>query len=288
MTARVASLLVVTLLCGGCSGGEPEFAGSEAAMRVAAAPAPPPQGVAELPPALEARKLIRTVQLRLIVADTDDAEQRAERIAAELGGYVGDTSAWRDEGVMHRRLTLRVPAESLDAAVAALQALAVRVESESQSVRDVTAEYVDVDARLRTLQLTEQELQALLAESRARSSDVEGIMAIYRELVEIRSQIESYQGRLNVLDSQVSLSTIDLELSPDPASLAIDAGEWRPLAVARDSVRTLVSVLQGMANLAIFFAIVGLPVLGILWVSWRGVRRLRRWRRAAPSTGAAG
>jgi hypothetical protein len=232
------------------------------------------------------RKLIRTVELQLAVKDTEAAARQVEALASSLGGYVADVNAQRVESLMHYQMTLRVPAERLDEALSALRKLAVRVDREQVATEDVTDRYIDLAARLRTLQATEAELRELLAESRERQRKVEDVMAIYRELTEIRSQIEQIQGQLNALDKLAALSTLKLSLYPDVAAAPIVRDEWRPLETVRGSARTLVKILRVLADVAIFFVIVILPVallfVALIWLA----RRLRRRRPMGPGEGA--
>lgn len=274
LTMRIPLLFVLVLGCG--QAGEAPMVVSQEAAAAPAAGAPDRADV----PVAAPRKLIRTVHLDLTVADSERAAEEAQRIAAEAGGYVGAMEANRWSELMQYRITLRVPGESLDAVVGQLKALALRLEGESQETQDVTDRYVDLEARLKTLALTETELQALLAEAREKGQKVEGIMAIYRELTEIRSKSETLKGRLNLLENQVALSTIHLTLRPDEASKPVVTDSWQPLVVARNSVRTLLAVLRGLTDLAIFLIIVVLPttviVGGVGWLALRLFRRIRR------------
>ncbi len=238
------------------------------------------EGAADPIPTAVPRKLIRIVHLDLVVADTEAAARQAEEMVAAVGGYVSAKQARRRSEQMHYRITLRLPGESLDTVVEQLKALALRLESERQETEDVTDRYVDLEARLKTLELTETELQGLLAEAREKGHKVEGIMAIYRELTEIRSKSETVKGRLNLLANQVALSTIHLTLGPDEATKPVVTEGWQPVVVARNSVRTLLGVLRGLADLAIFLLIVVLPVAAIVGgVGWLGLRVWRRVRR---------
>lgn len=277
---------------GGLSGGaepvEVEMAVDQAVQESAAAPdgAPgaPPASAAPPVPA-DSRKLIRTVELELRVRATEPAAREAQALAPKLGGYVSQVSAHRMDGLMHYRLTLRIPTARLDEALAALRKLAVRVESESQQVEDVTDRYIDLDARVRTLEGTERELQALLAESRQRRAGVEDIMAVYRQLTEIRSQIEVLQGQREALSRQVALSTVQLQLTPVEAARPLTEDEWRPGDTARGSVRVLFTVLRGIGNALIFVVIVLVPTVLVLWLlalPLRGLWRRSRKRRPAP------
>jgi hypothetical protein len=230
-----------------------------------------------------ARRLVRTVDLELTVRHTTEAAQELERLAARLGGYVANVDGQRQEEVMRWSLSLRVPPERLDEALAAAKSMAVRVDREQQKVEDVTDQYVDLDARLRTLTATEAELRGLLAESRQRQRKVEDIMAVYTELTEIRSQIERIQGQLLSLQKLVAFSTLNIGLNPVASARPLVTEGWQPGDTARGSARTLIDILHALGDFVIFAVIVLLPVGLILvfavWLIRRLWRRLRRGSR---------
>ncbi len=231
------------------------------------------------------RRVVRNAELSLIVADAPVAADRMVELADSLGGYASDIQADRRDELMHYRIVLRVPAARLDQTLAVVKALAVRVESEALQTEDVTEQVVDLEARLKTLVATEAELQALLAESRSRRSNVEEIMAIYRELVGIRTQIEQARAQLEMIDNRVALSTITIQLRPEAGSGPLVGDRWRPGGTVRSAVRTLVDVLQGIADMAIYVAIVLVPIAVILAAPFLLVALLRRRRTRKGSAG---
>ena len=249
----------------------------EKAQFAANAPASAPDAIARVP----SRKLIRTVQLELVVAHVDSTSRDAQALAVQLGGYVAGVDSHFENGVPFASVSLRVPVDRLDEALVLLRMMGVRVEREQQNVQDVTEQWVDLDARLRTLRATEKELLALLAESRKRGQKLQDIMAVYRELTGIRSQIEQLEAQLKSLDQLAALSSIDVTLRPEESAKPVVAQGWRPGDSVRQSFRALVTALTGLANLAIFVAVVILPlaalvVLPAIWL----VRRARRMRAA--------
>lgn len=226
---------------------------------------------------LQERKVIYNADLTLIVADTEATAGRIDQMAGELDGYVANLNAYRGEGdILYYNITLRIPAQQFDAARAALRDMAVRVDNESIHTDDVTDQYFDIEARLRTLRATETELLALLQETRERGGEVEDIMSIYRELTEIQSEIESLQGQLNRLDKLIALSTITINLRPDELAQPITS-QWRPLETLRDSFRTLINVLRGLVDLLIGFVVVVLPTLVVLAIPVLLILFALRW-----------
>jgi hypothetical protein len=255
--------------------------------------AAPPQNAAE-PAKVQVqaeagRKLIRTVDLEIAVKDTEAASQQIQALATSLGGFVSDVSAERSESLMQYDITVRVPADRLDEALAGLRKLAVRIDREKLSTEDVTDRFVDLSAQVRTLQATENELRALLAESRERGRKVDDVMAIYRELTSIRGQLEQIQGQINALEKLAALSTVHLRVRPDSVAAPIVRGdEWRPVETVRTSLRTLVKIVQSLADVAIMVIIVILPVvLPIVLLIWLA-KRLRKRRRPVPPAPPAG
>ena len=206
------------------------------------------------------RMLVRNVSLSLVVADVDSSARRLEAFIAARGGFIASSSAEERGGFPFRSYTLRVPADRLDSVLVELRALAVRITNESQSVQDVTDQAVDVQARLRTLLATETELIGLMKDARARNQKAEDVMAIYRELTGIRTQIEQYQGQLQSLQDLAALSTVSLTLSPDAAAGPIQAHGWRPGETFANSLRQLTSAIRALGDFSIWAVVVLLPL----------------------------
>lgn len=260
-------------------------AGAEAPDRSSA---PPPDAAPAPAPPAAPRKLVRTVQLVLTVDDSAAAAERVEALVAAAGGYVSASEATRrPDELIYVSMTLRVPGDRLDELVDAVRALAQRVERQSLSSEDVTDRYVDLEARLRALRVTEEELTALLRESRARGHSAEDIMAIYRELTGIRAQIEQLQGQLQQLADRVSYSTIHLELRPAEAGRPLVDEGWQPGATLRNSVRGLLAALQWLADAAIVFVVAVLPLLLVVGLGVWLLVRLARWSRNRRPAAAA-
>ena len=77
------------------------------------------------------------------------------------------------------------------------------------SARDVTEEFIDIEARLKNKKDVEKRYSELLS----RAKTIKDILEIEEKLRVIREEIESVEGRLNYLKSQVSYSTIDLMIT---------------------------------------------------------------------------
>jgi hypothetical protein len=237
----------------------------------------------------EDRMIIWTGDISLIVKDAEVSLEEVEAIAKDLGGYVVNSSSWYQDEQLRARLTIRVPSGEFDAAMASLKDLAIKVENRNVSTQDVTEEYTDLDAQLRNLEATETELLELLTEVRERTSKAEDVLAVHREITNIRSQIERLKGRMQYLEKMTAMATINIELVPDALARPIVVAGWRPSGTAASALRSLVRTLQSIVEAAIWLIIYVLPTLvviaipfAILWMIWR------RWRRKRMDEGAQG
>lgn len=260
-----AVCMIAALLLAACSSAAPRSA--SAPMDQAGAPEPMAQAPGGGEAAAEAnRKIVATANISLSVADTQAVVDEIAALMDEIGGYVSTTNLSRrsydSTMALQGSLTLRVPAESLDATLDRLSEMAIQVDSRSINREDITDQYSDVDAQLRNLEATEVELRAMLEETRERpGATSEDIMSVYRTLTEVRGQIEQLRGRKNMWDNLISLSTVNVTIYPDSSALPVVDDSWRPGVVARDAQRALVDGLQMLGNIAIWTVIVLLPLL---------------------------
>jgi len=232
------------------------------------------------------RKVIYTVSLELIVKDTEEAFNEVQRLTEEMGGFVSESNRWRDEGHPRASMTVRVPVDKLNDARAQFRALAVDVERESVDSQDVTEDYVDLEARLKTQQRTEAELLELL-ESRSETGKTEDILEVHRELSVIRQQIEQIQGRIRYLENLSAMATVQITLTPDALLQPVIVGGWRPQGTARNAIRMLLRTLQLFADFTIVFFLLILPILVVIAIPivilfligraiWRWIKGRRR------------
>jgi conjugal transfer/entry exclusion protein len=272
-------------------------AAPQAASVVAAAPAAAPAQAAmagqPAAPSIQ-RRVIGKASIELVVADTEAVVKQINQLMDELGGYVANANLQRNSYNGSERLQgtlqLRVPADQLDATLVKLEAMSVKARAKTINREDVTDQYTDIDAQLRNLTTTENELRQLLADvGKKPNATSEDILAVHRNLTDIRSQIDQLQGRKNMFDNLITLSTIDVTLTPDIVSQPVIEEGWQPVAVVRASLRDLVGTLQTLTDAGIWLVLYFLPVLLILciplvtlWLIGRAI--VRRWVRRPLST----
>lgn len=151
-----------------------------------------------------ARQVIYSAGLRIVVVSTAAAQASVKEIAEACGGWMSESDA--------RSITIRVPAAKFDTA---LERIALLGEVADRNVRaqDVTEQMLELDIRLENAKRMRERLLAHLE----KSTKMEDTLRIEAELGRVTLEIESIEGKLRLLRSQVAMSTIRVELNrPQP------------------------------------------------------------------------
>lgn len=230
------------------------------------------------------RFVIRTGELELQVNDVGQALVAIRQLTIDAGGFVLSSSTYaHGEGGKQQTatLTVQVPSERFDQFLNQVRTspLIVKVEREQLQSQDVTEEYLDLEARLRNLQATEQRYLALLD----RASTIEEILRVEQELSRVRYEIEQVTGRKQYLERHIAYAQATITLVP--ASAAQDArGPAFDLARAVERAwRASLRFIGGVAEIVVMSVV-------FLWWLWPVLATLAvlalRWRsrRQAPGT----
>ena len=218
----------------------------------------------------EERMIVRNGDMSLVVEDVVGAMDEIAKVVKGMGGYVVSSWVSGEEQEIRGNISIRVPDEKFEDTLAELRDLAVRVESESTNSRDVTEEYVDLEARLKNAEATESQYLALLDEAR----DVEDILKIYDSLSRVRQDIEQIKGRMQYLERTVSMSLISVYLEPKVTARPLVPRGWNIAEVFKSVIRGIVIFGQVLVTVLIW-----LLILSPVWGTILGIFLWRRRRR---------
>lgn len=226
------------------------------------------------------RLIIRNGSITLSVNDTRQTKDEIERLVAQYAGQgafvvSSNESGSSREGAPYIYMAIRVPAEQFDEIMDALEGMAVEGTSPmvSESAQDVTEEYVDVQARVESLEAARERLLELM--EGARTTD--DLLMAEQQLTQREVEIESLQARMRYLEESARLSRIDISLEPYILSQPVDT-RWRPAETIREAFTALVDGLRDFGDFLIFFVIAALPWLLLLALVAYGVYRFVAWR----------
>ena len=193
------------------------------------------------------RMVLRTAQLTVQVTDMESALAQARQIATRGGGFVSASNTRvekvGDQDRMVADLTLQVRSDAADATLSDLRNLG-KVTTETSGSQDVTEEYVDLTSNLRNLQASESAILKLMD----KATQIQDVLALQRELTNVRGQIERIQGRKTYLERRSDMATITLSLRLPPVDAPRTSGGWDPAAVAARGWQASLTVLRGAAE----------------------------------------
>lgn len=156
-------------------------------------------------PSIE-RKLIREGNMRFETHDIAKTRSFLDSLVAAFGGYLANENIYNYEGTLEQNISVRIPSEQFDPFLAAVSSYAGRLDNRYINTLDVTEEFIDVEARLKSKKQLEERYLELLKQART----VEDMVAIETQLSQVRSEIESIEGRLKYLQNRVSFASLSI------------------------------------------------------------------------------
>lgn len=212
-------------------------------------------------------EIVKTAQLSVQVpkGDFQGQFQQATSVAGTFHGYVESSSQSQGDKSRSGTLLIRVPSANFDATMRALGDLG-NIDSQSVSGQDVSSQFVDLEARLRTWEAQE----AVFIRLMHKANSINQTLQIQRQLQDVQMQIEEIKGELHQLHDQTTLATIDVTIhepgvvpvKPQPVSARPSLSEAWSKAL-NGLLGVLYTVVVGLGYLVPVGAIVLLGVY--LW-----------------------
>jgi conjugal transfer/entry exclusion protein len=226
----------------------------------------------------ETRMVVYSVDMSIVVKDTQATLKQIEQLTSEVAGYVVSAQTTQYDAGLYGSIMVRVPASELDNVLAQLEGLALEVRSLNKSGTDVTEEYVDLESRVKVMEAAEQELLELY-QTRQADGEVTEILEVYQQLVAFREEIESLTGRRQYLAESAAMAKVTISVIPDALAQPVQIGRWQPGGTARDAFEVLVSSGQFLVDMLIWGVILVLPLALLVGGAFFGIGRLIRRRR---------
>lgn len=214
---------------------------------------------AVLPEASSARKIIYTSQLDVETRDFDSSHTLLRSTATELGGYLESSSCYgsAENGNRCTDDTYRIPAAHYQEFLNSVGNVG-SITYRSEQTEDITSRYVDVQARIDSLEAQRTRLQQL----RDQADTLEDLLTIESQLSEVQYQLESYTAQRTLYDDQVDYCTVTVSLSEVQAYTPVNTFSSRLSSAFGESLHGFVRFWQDLAILLVY----ALPYLAVLAV----------------------
>jgi len=231
------------------------------------------------------RRIIRNADITIEVPSTTDAQHRVTSIAEAHGGFVVTSEAKQRESndpaqrTLDIKLVVRVPSNQFGSAFDEIRKLAGNTPAEQVTSQDVTEDFIDLEARIKT----QKALEVQFLEIMRQAHKIEDALEVQRQIAEVRTEIEKLEGRKRFLENRSSLSTINVNIqTPKPVITVTQTGFSHSL---REAVSDSITLASDMVLFAARFVIMMAPVclfvlLPMALAARYLVRRAKRMRLA--------
>ncbi len=207
-------------------------------------------------------KLVYRAEVYLQTLDFDKSLSDLEKLVSDVDGYfenrrIDNGSYYRRADFKSANFTIRVPSEKYQDFLNSVSG-SCHVVSISQNIEDIGDSYYDTENRIKTLQIKEERLQALLA----KATKMSDIIELESALSENEYSLDMYKTQLRDYDSLVDYSTITVSLeSVDTLSEDVNTELSFGERLARSIKNGAADFTSGMGSLVIWL---GYNILNIV------------------------
>lgn len=152
------------------------------------------------------RKFIKNGRVVFKTDSISTTKSLITQLVKEHKGYISSENSSKNDKRINQYLTLRIPADQFDSFLKELSKGVKEYDEKSINISDVTERFYDLTSRLKNKRQLEKRYLQILNKAKT----VKEILDVEREIGKLREDIESAEGRLKYLSSQISLSTLNI------------------------------------------------------------------------------
>ena len=217
------------------------------------------------------RKIIKTGHISLEVQDLNETLKKVTDWTTKNNGYISNSETTK-YGV---EITIRIPNSGFDKTIEEMQTIG-KVESRSINAEDISEQYYDLQSRLETRKILRDKLNGYLKSAK----DTKDMLAIEAQINSVQTEIESMEGKLRRLSSQIDYSTLHIHAHLPPQKnedgfiypdMSYDFAEFWG---------NVLSFLAGLLLVLMYIIVFGLPLILIIalfyWLSFGKIGLLRK------------
>lgn len=210
-------------------------------------------------------KIRKNGYVNLLVSNIDKSISSLKDIVKQKDGTILNSHDSGEGNDRYVDVQIKVDSTNFEDVMDMVLKLDGDLDSSSVDTQDITQEYMDTQARLNNLKNVEGQLTEILKSA----SSVTDTLAVYRELTDIRGQIDVLEGQIKYMDSQTDYSYITVVFAVNKEGLNVAQDDWKPVGEFKLALASLVGVIKGLGNVLIWvivFSPLVLIPLGIVLV----------------------
>ncbi|MBU1151985.1 DUF4349 domain-containing protein [Patescibacteria group bacterium] len=222
------------------------------------------------------RMVVKNGSLSMVVDDVRKSAEDITTFAEGKGGFLVSNNIDKSGLDLSGYVSIRVPSEFLEETILFVKNLG-EIQNEHVNGRDITEQYIDLEAQLKNLRATEDQFLLIMD----KAEKVEDILLVQKELGYIREDIERIEGRVKYLKDSVDLSSLTVYLSTNPSTLPVidEQEEWKVFAVFKDALRSMLDTSKFIVNSLIWFGVYIPIIAAVLLIAWAVRRHYKKGKR---------
>lgn len=220
-----------------------------------------------------ATMMVYQAELGLNVKDFATSQKSLTQLVEKMNGYIVEASSYNQgegDSLLNGDFRIRIPNTKFNTFLEETEKLALKVTNRTIQGRDVTEEYIDLEARLASKQVLEKQLLGFMKNAQ-KTSD---LLQIAQDVNKVQTEIEQLKGKMKYLKNQSDFATVTIHMTENKAVLPSlsdnPVSTWdktkqqfmNSIKFMVDSASALFVVIVGTSPLLLF---IGAIVAGIMY-----------------------
>jgi len=194
------------------------------------------------------RKIVYRADIGMEIKNFDEAANNITTLAKELKGFILNANKnLNEQDIASGGIVAKIPPQNFDLFIQRIEKFG-KLKNKNVSSRDITEQYIDLNARLKTSGELERRLLKIL---QIKTKKLKDVLEVERELARVREKIEQMEGRIRYLNSQTELAEISIFLY-EPDKITTKGYDFlKRLRLAfRNAVNLFISITVSLITLA--------------------------------------
>lgn len=208
------------------------------------------------------RKIVKNASLSIKTKNYDKMMADIKQMIEQYGGYIEQSQEYNYDTDSDRNanMDVKIPADKLEAFIEELSQIGT-ITSKSISSEDITDSYIDVESRIKALEIEENTLLGLLK----KAESLKDVIEIQDRLSEVRTDLESMKSKKQSYDGMVAYSGVSLNINE--VERVVEGGDTFFGQIKEKLLRNLYSLADFFRTLAINL-IASLPYIAVVGVAF--------------------
>jgi hypothetical protein len=245
---------------------------------------PVPSGGASIPDQ-KSRKIIQNASVEISVEAPEKAMDEISKEVEKQKGYISGSNKTVYVNGISATMQIKIPAIALKPFLKYLQTLG-KEDAEKITTNEITKEYYDTKSRLENAINQKKQFELILA----KAQKITDLLEVQSQIDSVQERIEQFKGQIELWDQLVDLSTVEIDIRQTQKAQAVEKKpNWNPLSwkdlglVIKNTWISFANVIVKIVQwILIVFPVIASLLLILLFILWL-IRKIVRFGKKSSS-----